>query len=114
MCPPSTVIATLRTTSSGAGVTDWIYNGDSMFSVTEEDVVIVVEAMIDSHLKAVGVVRRGPALDKILGEVSGQGKIRRGRILPEELLHRSEDQCRRNFIARCADGLVLLFLRVDG
>lgn len=71
MCPPSTVVATARTTSSRAGVTDWIYHRDSMFRITEEEVVTVVETMIDSHLKAIGIVCRGPALNKILRKVPG-------------------------------------------
>jgi hypothetical protein len=84
-----------------------------MLRVTEEDIVVVAEAVIDSTLIAVRIVDRRSNLDEVVRDVSGSRIVWHCRICLEELLHWSEDQRGRNFVARAPNRLILSVLSIN-
>src|SRR5262249_53333806 len=73
----------------------------------------VAKPMINSHLVAIRIVRRGSALREIVCHVTNNGKIRFRRVRLKELLHRRKDQRLWNLETWRANALVLPFLRIN-
>src|SRR5215204_834511 len=112
MRPCAAVVVTFRTAARGPEIADRIKDRYLLQRKSEEGTVLFAELMVHANLIAVGLVGRRTALRKIVLRVAG--KIWRGRISSEKLLHGAEDQGLRDLEARSTGRLTLLVLGIDG
>ena len=70
--PAAAVVVSDRVALSERGFSHRILGIHLLLVIAEENIVLIAEAVINSHLKSVRGVDRGPVLNKIEGCASGQ------------------------------------------